>query len=220
MEINNNFNNQFGNGFVNTPNGQFNINTNQQQNTVNNAQQNQQIYDGSTLLQYYNDQQWQSRENYYTTKVQSIIIPPSPTTRDMQEIESKIDEILTPALLDSASISRERDKWKLEKDLSEKETFVIQKQLALNPGPNAMPSKPTEKEIVGLSVAYLKSKKLYNNMNVYELLSCYEYRLAFITAVVRSLTEKKSSLIGDVAALKIESNIGSNITIKQGQVQN
>lgn len=218
MEINNNFSNQFSNDFTNTPSGQFNINTNQQQNIVNNVQQNQQLYDGSTLLQYYNDQQWQSRESYYTTKIQSITIPPSPTTRDMQEIESKIDEILTPALLDSASISRERDKWKLEKDLSEKETFVIQKQLALNPGPNAMPSKPTEKEIVGLSVAYLKSKKLYNNMNVYELLSCYEYRLAFINAVVKALTEKKSSLIGDVAALKIESNIGSNIT--QVQVQN
>lgn len=184
-------------------------------NTINNLQnqcQRQQVYDGSVLLQYYNDYQWQSREAWYVNNVKNIILPRQPDTKTMQLLESNIDFILTQALIDTCKCQRERDKWKTEKDLREKEVFVIQKQLALQPPANgacALP-KPTEKEIQGLTVAFLRKQIIDGGKNIYQLLSDAEYRYTFMNSVVSSLKEKKSSLIADVAAIKIEAHLSGN----------
>lgn len=158
------------------------------------------------LKESYSINEWKQREQYYIQQCQSIIIPPEPTTKDVMQITSKIDTLLSEALFDLSHIKRNLSLYKNKMNLAEKEAFVICKQQQI-----AQSNKVTENEVKGLVVQYLKTHPLDNGKySIYVLMQNTEYRYTFIESVVNILTEKKGSLISDSAMMKIESSLNQN----------
>lgn len=183
---------------------------------MQNVQNNNQAtyYDGSGLMKYYDYSQWNAREDWYTASIQNITIPNFPDTKDIQRITSQIDFVLSQALIDCSNIQNQRDKWKLNKDLMEKEAYSIQKQIAIAPPANgvAAPQKVTEKEILSLVTIYLKNTIVEMNCNIYTLYQEFEKRYTFIHSVVTVLKEKKQALVADIASIKLEMSLDGNVT--------
>lgn len=156
----------------------------------------------------YSQNEWSDREDYYVQETSKITIPVEPTTTDIMRITSEIDALLSEAMLDNAYIKRNFENLNTKMKLAEREAFAI---LRATP-PSGATSKPTENEIKGLVVQYLKSHPLDGHKyDIFTLVSSVQYRMVFIEAVVRMLSEKKGALISDNGMLKIESSMVNTV---------
>lgn len=154
----------------------------------------------------YTQADWNIREAYYAHALKQIDIPLEPDTKTIMRLTSLTDSLLSEALLELAYIKRKYNDYKTKMTLSEKEAFTILKR-------NNIPTnaKITEKEITGMVVEFLKTKPLDNmQISIYKLVQNAEYRLGFIEAVVKILTEKKSALLADISMIKVEKDITAN----------
>jgi hypothetical protein len=163
----------------------------------------------------YTDKQWEAREQYYMQELSYINLPEAPTSKDIMKIAALSDSLLTEALMDYAYIKRKFEIINNKVKNSKESLFSKIKHGQIGTAPTA---KLTEAEIKGMVIGYMETNILEEtkkedkdgNITGLTILQLHEKALErneYITSVVKSLTEKKASLITDAGVLKIESNI-------------
>lgn len=166
---------------------------------------NKKPFDPSEIRRAYTSTQWQMKEDWYTKSVNAIQIPPDPSIMDIQDIASRIDNLLTIARLDYAYISQAFDRYSMQLKIEEKRMFV---DLKLNPPQGYQNLKLTVDDMKGVVAAVLKKDKWNNtNYTLYQLVEESSQRNIFMDAVIRSLQDKKDLLITHSSMLKIENSL-------------
>lgn len=182
----------------------------------------------------YTNLEWTTRESYYILEVGKIHLPVDPNTKDIMRIISQIDSLLSEATLECAYLKRKYQDLKTKMELSEKEAYVNfkqkitasvkaendaiekeEKELTLSgvkfKAKTKIIDKTTVNEYEGLVVKYLKTNLVYDmKFDIYTVLQSVEYRLIFIEAVVKMLSDKKMSIFADKAMIAIEAGISGS----------
>ena len=155
------------------------------------------------IKEKYTTAEWQEREHYYIEQVQRLIIPLEPNPQAVIALESAIDQILSEALLEQGYLRRRYDKVTQDRKLNEKELHFT-----IKTDPTYQGLRLTTGDVESLIVTHLKNNPLPGySQDVYTIQNAVAYRLTFIEEVVRTLSEKKSSLMIISSMMKIESKI-------------
>lgn len=166
---------------------------------------NRKPFNPEEVRRAYTSQQWQMKEDWYTKSVNAIQIPPGPSIMDIQDIASRIDNLLTIARLDYAYVSQGFDRYSMHLKIEEKRLFV---DLKLNPPQGYQNLKLTVDDMKGVVAAVLRKDKWNNtNYTLYQLVEESSQRNIFMDAVIKSLQDKKDLLITHSSMLKIENSV-------------
>ena len=151
----------------------------------------------------YSIKEWDEREVYYQTAVMAITLPPLPNTKEVMDITSRLDAIYTEASFEFAQIKRKEAIILMDLKNSETELFSTIKQQQLTAG-----AKITEGDVKGLVKTYISKNPMAGyNTDLYTLAKFYMNRSTFMEQVIKTISEKKQSLICDSAMLKIENSL-------------
>lgn len=157
----------------------------------------------SSLKESYTTSEWASREAYYVEEVGKLSIPVDPTPKEIVNLESMIDSLLSEALLDQAYIRRRYDKAHQDMKLGQTELHFQVKS-----DPAYEKSRLTTDDIKSLVITELKSQPLAGySLDIFTIVNAINYRSTFIGEIVRILTEKKSSLMIVSSMMKIEAKV-------------
>lgn len=158
------------------------------------------------LKKDYSKKEWNEREDYYINTVTSIVIPQMSTTKELQCISAQIDEVLTQAYFDKATVYKklENSKGKLQRMESQAwltvDTITLEKEKG---------KKLLKEEKEGLVSAFMQ-KQMYEDTNI-TLYSYHEemkHRANFIDSVISSLRSKSGVVLNHIGLLKIEKDLG------------
>lgn len=150
----------------------------------------------------YSVAEWDRREEYYVNTIMGIVIPAQPNTKEVMELTSRLDAIYTEASFEYAEIKRKEEAVAMDLKNAEAETFSIIKQQQLTAG-----AKITEADVKGLVKTYIANNQIKNyNCDLYSLTKFYMRRCTFMEQVIRTISEKKQSIIAISAMLKIENS--------------
>lgn len=154
------------------------------------------------LKKDYTNQEWLAKEDYYINELQKLVLPLQPNTKEVMEFTSKLDQLYTEASFDYSNFSRRLEIISIDLKNAEAELFSTIKQQQLSAG-----VKITENDIKGLVKTYIANNKLKGyNADLYSLSKYYIMKTTFMQQVVKTISEKKNSLITDTAMLKIENS--------------
>lgn len=163
----------------------------------------------------YSQKQWEAREEHYVEELQKLELPDDPTTRDVLKINSRLDNLSTEAAIEFAYVSNQFEYYKKMIKIQEEGSYLTLKEQELEDRRNGGDSKAklTADEIKSLVTNYLNNTP-YNgtSKSIYDIYLCYMQRFGFIDRVVRTLNEKRQSLVTINAMLKLESLSGGNVT--------
>lgn len=155
------------------------------------------------VKQAYSVTEWAAREDYYVDELSQLIIPSDPSTKDVMNLNAKIDSVITEANIEFGYIDRNYQYYLTLMKNAEKECFSTVKTAQLSAG-----NKVTENDIKGLTVTYLKNNPIGNMpTNIYDMVSNMERRHRFMEAVLGTLKSKRDSIVTINTMMKIESNI-------------
>lgn len=155
------------------------------------------------LKEQYTNTEWQEREMHYIEAIQNMVIPLEPSPQAIVALESEIDRILSEALIEQAYLRRRSDKANQDRKLSERELHF-----QIKTSPTYSNSKLTTGDVDSLIATHLKANPLPGySRDIYTIVNAISYRLTFIEEVVRTLSEKKSSLMIISSMMKIESRM-------------
>lgn len=155
------------------------------------------------LKETYTQAEWLDRERHYIEQVQGLQIPLDPNTKAIIALESAIDSVLSEALIEKSYLKRRYDKAEQDMKLSEKELHF-----QIKTDPNNQGLKLTSDDLKSLVVTQLRHNPLPGYpTDIYSIVRSIGYRLSFIEEVVRTLHEKKQSLIIISSMMKIESGM-------------
>lgn len=154
----------------------------------------------------YTTKEWTDREEYYINELTSLVIPELPTAKEVLSLTSKLDKFYTEASFEFAIIKRKESRLALELKNAEAEMFNIIKQQQLTAG-----AKVTEADVKGLVKTYIANNPLHSyKSDMYTLIKAVMDRLVFIEAVIKTISEKKASIISATAMLKIENSFSGS----------
>jgi sensor histidine kinase YesM len=146
----------------------------------------------------YTLKEWDERELYYQQAIMGIVLPPLPDTKEVMEITSKLDQIYTEASFEYAQIKRKESMILMDLKNSETELFSTIKQQQLTAG-----AKITENDVKGLVKTYIANNAMQGyNTDLYTLAKFYMHRSTFMEQVIKTISEKKQSIISTTAMLK------------------
>lgn len=150
----------------------------------------------------YSAKEWKDREQFYIEELSNLTIPEEPTTKEILNLTSKLDKLYTVAAFELANLRRKDARLNLDLKNAEAELFNILKKQELSAG-----NKVTENEVKGIVKNYLMNNYIqgYNN-DIYTLIKAVMDRLIFAEQVVKTITEKKASIIAATSMLKIENS--------------
>ena len=150
----------------------------------------------------YTTAEWKLREQYYIDELTKLNIPEEPTTKEILNLTSKLDKLYTIAAFELANLKRKEARFRLDLKNAEAELFNILKKQELTAG-----NKVTENDVKGIVKNYLMNNNIqgYNN-DIYSLIKAVMDRLIFAEQVVKTITEKKASIIAATSMLKIENS--------------
>lgn len=151
----------------------------------------------------YTLKEWDEREQYYQQKLIGIVIPPLPDTKEVMSITSQLDIVYTEASFEYAQVKRKEAIISMDLKNSEIELFSTIKQQQLTAG-----AKITEADVKGLVKTYISTHPMpgYKG-DLYTLAKFYMHRSSFMEQVVKTISEKKQSIISVTAMLKIENSL-------------
>lgn len=154
----------------------------------------------------YTSKEWKEREEFYVDELIKLSIPEEPTTKNILNLTSKLDKLYTEAAFELAQLRRKEARLNLDLKNAEAELFNILKKQELTAG-----NKVTENEVKGIVKGYLMSNYIqgYNN-DIYTLIKAVMDRLIFAEQVVKTITEKKASIIAATSMLKIENSFSGS----------
>lgn len=164
-----------------------------------------------SIKKNYSQQEWDKKSDSYTQAIQMLKLPEVPGTKEVMLLESRIDQVLSEAMIDRAYVKSHFDRVDNELKLREKELSF---QIRMTPEivTNEPLTKPTEKMIDGLVVRYLTNNEYESSqMNIYQVKRLYAERFNFIEEVVRVLHDKKTAIEIMARMLKIESNFKETV---------
>lgn len=154
----------------------------------------------------YTTAEWTLREEHYMNELTSLVIPELPTAKEVLALTSKLDKLYTEASFEFAIIKRKESRLALEIKNAEAEMFNIIKQQQLTAG-----AKITEADVKGLVKTYLANTPIHSyKSDMYTLIKAVMDRLVFIEVVVKTISEKKASIISATAMLKIENSFSGS----------
>lgn len=155
------------------------------------------------VKQAYSHAEWALREDYYIDELSQLVIPSDPNTKDIMQLNAKIDALIAEVNLEFGYIDRNYQYYMSLMKNAEKECFSSVKSSQL-----AMGAKVTESDIKGLTVTYLKQNPLANlPANIYDMVNGTEKRHRFMEAVLSTLKSKRDSIVTINTMMKIESNM-------------
>ena len=155
------------------------------------------------VKQAYNSTDWAVREAYYVSELSQLVIPSDPNTKDIMQLNAKIDAVIAEANLEFGYIDRNYQYYMSLMKNAEKECFSTVKNTQL-----AMGAKVTESDIKGLTVTYLKQNPIAGlQVNIYDMVYLTEKRHRFMEAVLSTLKSKRDSIVTINTMMKIESNV-------------
>lgn len=155
------------------------------------------------LKETYTSTEWSEREKHYFEQIQGLTIPLDPNPKAIVALESAIDSVLSEALIEKAYLKRRYDKAEQDMKLSEKELHF-----QIKTDPNNAGLKLTADDVKSLITIELRSRPLQGYpTDIYSIVRSIGYRLSFVEEVVRTLHEKKQSLIIISSMMKIESGM-------------
>lgn len=156
----------------------------------------------NTIKKEYTALEWEQREKYYMDAIMALTIPAQPDTKEVMELTSKLDAIYTEAAFEYAQIKRKTDIITLDLKNAEAESFSILKQQQLTAG-----AKITENDVKGLVKSYIAKNPVKGyKSDLYSLTKFYMIRNTFMEQVIKTISEKKQSIIATTAMLKIENS--------------
>lgn len=156
------------------------------------------------VKQQYSTPEWTQREAYYVNELSRLAIPSDPTTKEVMQLNSQLDSVISEANLDFGYIDRNYQYFMSLMKNAEKECFSIVKAAQLASANN----KATENDIKGLTVTYIKNNPLAGlPTNIYDIIYAAEKRHRFMEAVLSTLKSKRDSVVTINTMLKIENNI-------------
>lgn len=151
----------------------------------------------------YTAAEWAKREEYYITRLNELIIPEEPTTKEILNLTSKLDKLYTEASFEYAVLKRKESRCTMDLKNAEAELFTDLKKKELLAGA----VKLTENDVKGIVKTFLKNNPLQNyNKDIYTILKAVMDRLIFAEQVLKTITEKKASIISATSMLKIENS--------------
>lgn len=160
----------------------------------------------SKMKENYTSQEWAQRESYYRDTLISLTIPEAPTNAEVKVLISALDVIMTEATFECAMIERKFERASLELKNAEAELFNILKQQQLLEG-----VKVTELDVKGLVKTHLKNNNIAGfQTDIYTILKVTMDRHTYMKAVVKAISEKKSSIISALSILKLEGTLSPN----------
>lgn len=154
------------------------------------------------LKNEYTHEEWKVKEQYYIDALMGMVIPKQPNSKEIMEFTTQLDQLYTEASFDYANVSRALEIVSLDLKNAEAELFttIKKQQLAAN-------TKITENDVKGLVKTYIGTNKLKGyQSDLYSVVKYYMDKHIFIQQVVKTISEKKNSLITDTAMLKIENS--------------
>jgi hypothetical protein len=109
----------------------------------------------------------------------------------------------TEASFEYAQIKRKESMILMDLKNSETELFSTIKQQQLTAG-----AKITENDVKGLVKTYIANNAMQGyNTDLYTLAKFYMHRSTFMEQVIKTISEKKQSIISTTAMLKIENSL-------------
>lgn len=156
------------------------------------------------VKQQYGKAEWDQREDYYIQELAQLVIPSDPSTKEVMQLNARLDALIAEVNLDFGFIDRNYQYFLSLMKNAEKECFSIVKGIQLANGN----TKVTENDIKGLTITYLKQNPLAGlPANIYDIVSAAEKRYRFMEAVQSTLKSKRDSVLTINTMLKIEHNI-------------
>lgn len=150
----------------------------------------------------YSLKEWEEREDYYAQTLLALNIPALPSTKEVMEITSKLDAIYTESAFEYAQVKRKEEMVAMDLKNAEIEMFSTIKQQQLTAG-----TKITEADVKGLVKTYISTNQLGGyKSDLYSLVKFYMHRTTFMEQVIKTISEKKQSIIACTAMLKIENS--------------
>lgn len=166
------------------------------------------MFDPSKVASGYTNAEWQIKEDWYSTQLGEIVIPPQPSIAEFQNLISALDRVSTTARLDYANVERNYNNYELLRKIEEREEYIaVQNAQNLTVGNK---NKLTIDDINSLVTMNINHKKWNGGQySLYELVSMASKRMSFMKGVIESIKDKSGSLILVSASLKMETNINS-----------
>lgn len=163
------------------------------------------------IKEKYSLKEWEDKEKYYIKAVTDIALPPLPTLKEIMDITSKLDAMYTEASFEYAQIKRKDEVINMDLKNAEAECFSTIKQQQLTAG-----TKITENDVKGLVKTYISTHPMKGyKSDLYTLAKFFLIRRIFMERVIKSISEKKQSLIIDTAMLKLEDNFSGAKDVKE-----
>ena len=155
------------------------------------------------MKQDYTNAEWKQREEYYRKSLLALSIPELPTTKEVLVLTSALDTLMTEATFEGACIERIYEKASMDLKNAEAELFNILKQQKVVEG-----LKVTESEVKGLVKSHLKQNPIGGfSHDIFSILKVAMDRNTYMKAVIKAISEKKSSIISTLSVLKLEANV-------------
>ena len=155
------------------------------------------------LKNEYTHEEWKQKEQYYIDALMNMVIPKQPTSKEIMEYTTQLDQLYTEAGFDYANVSRALEIVNIDLKNAEAELFASIKKQQLSAG-----VKITENDVKGLVKTHIGTHKLKGyQSDLYSVIKYYIDKNTFMQQVVKTISEKKNSLITDTAMLKIENSL-------------
>ena len=155
----------------------------------------------------YTSKEWKEREEFYIDSLSKLSIPEEPTPKEALNLISKIDKLYTIAAFELATLRRKDSRLQMDLKNAEADLFNILKKQEITSG-----NKVTENEVKGIVKNYLMNNTFQGyTKDIYTVIKAVMDRLVFAEQVVKTLTEKKSSIELATRMLKIENSLSGAI---------
>lgn len=157
------------------------------------------------LKKDYSKAEWSTREDYYISNVIGIVIPQMTTTKELQCIAAQIDEVLTNAYFDKATIYKKLESAKSLLSRTESQAWVTIDTLKLE---KEKGKKLLKEEKEGLVSAFLDRQKYEGtSLTLQEYYDEMKARASFIDSVIYALKGKSGVVLNHITLLKIEKDL-------------
>lgn len=185
----------------------------------------------------YKPSEWAAREQFYIDALAGIEIPEDISTKNVMQLESKIDKVNTEARLDLVYAERKFETLDRMKKIIERELFLLIKSnnipgiktvdevngaiavaLRMIPAADIIAGKPLDNskaaifaEITNIITQTQSTPSSNTQISLLQAIRTADERLIFLKHITEILEDKHGRLITSLGALKLEAGVGGSL---------
>lgn len=159
------------------------------------------------LKKDYSRKDWENRESFYIDSVSNLVVPKTTTTAQLKALASDIDNLLSQAYFDKATVYKKLDTAKNLIDRTEQQAWI---KIDTSSFEIEKGKKPIKEEKEGLVKEFVSMQKYPDTeISLYNYYDEMKARANFIDSVVHTLKNKSGVILNHITLLKIEQQIES-----------